>query len=194
MIDTFILEALVNWLFAGAPPKADFAATTAELARRIVGAGLSVDTIALHLKNINPMVLGTMLSWTPRRGVQVARYSHAQMETDLWIGSVPYLVVETGRAIRARFGTGSGYDTHASMQLMLTRGDTDYVGCPLFGRFTLTGAIGVGTKRAGGFTEDEIATIRRLQDPLARVTEAEILHENTVSLLSTYVGRGRAKR
>ena len=194
MIDPFKFEALVNWLFAGAPPKTEFTETVAELARRMIGAGLPVDTVGVYKKNINPMVLGSLVLWTRSRGVRVVRLSHAQMRTDLYVGTVPHHVIDSGRAIRVRMGTGSPHEAHPSIQTMLERGYTDYIVCPLFGRFTPTGAISAGTRAAGGFTEAEIAAIRRLQAPLARVTEADVQHENTVSLLSTYVGRNAGEK
>ena len=194
MIDLFKMDALVNWLFAGAPPNTGFLDTVAELARRMIGAGLPLDTVGVYKKNINPMVLGSLVLWTRGKGVHVVKLSHAQMLTDQYVGTVAQHVIDSGRSIRVLLGTGSPHEAHPSVQTMLARGYTDYVVCPLFGRFTPNGALGVGTKRAGGFTEDEIATIRRLQAPLARVTEAEVQHENTVTLLSTYVGRGAGEK
>jgi adenylate cyclase len=194
MIDPFKLEALVNWLFAGAPPKADFADTVAELARRMMGAGLPVDIVEVYLKKLNPLVLGSTVAWTKGRGVQVFKLSHAQMLTSLYIGTVHQNVIDHGRTIRIRMGTGSPFEQQPLIQAKLARGYTDYIMCPLFGRFTPNGALAVGTKRAGGFDEDEIIAIRRLQAPLARVAEAEVLHENTVTLLSTYVGRGAGEK
>lgn len=91
-------------------------------------------------------------------------------------------------------GTGSPFEQHPLIQAKLARGYTDYIMCPLFGRFTPNGAIAVGTKRVGGFDENDINAIRRLQAPLARVTEAEVLYENMVTLLSTYVGRDAGEK
>ena len=194
MIDPFKFEALVNWLFAGAPPKTEFTETVAELARRMIGVGLPVDMIEVYLKKINPMVLGSVVFWTKGRGIQVVKFSHAQMLTSLYIGTVQQNVMDSGRTIRVRVGTGSPFEAHPYIQMKLARGYNDYLMCPLFGRFTPNGAIAVGTKAAGGFAEEDISAIRRLQAPLARVAEAEILHENTVTLLSTYVGRNAGEK
>lgn len=189
MIDPFKLEALVSWLFAGAPPKADFADTVAELARRMVGAGLPIATLGVYMITINPMVLGTLLSWSPGRGMRRDRRAHAAMATDVYVGTVPHLALNTGRMVRLLFGTGNPLEAHPATRALVARGYSEYITCPLFGKYTPTGGIAVGTKQPGGFTDAEIAAIRRLQAPLARVVEAEILHENTVTLLSTYVGR-----
>jgi adenylate cyclase len=96
--------------------------------------------------------------------------------------------------LRMRAGTASPYDGHPSTQLLLSRGVTDYIACPLLGRFTPTSALAVGTKTDEGFSEDDVVAIRRLQAPLARVVESVALHENTVSVLSTYVGRNAGEK
>lgn len=189
MIDPFKLDTLVNWLIAGAPPNATFPDTVAELVRRMVGMGLPVDALVLHTKNHNPTLFGTRISWTKSRGIQMSRYSHEQMKTEIWIGSVPWHAIEVGRVKVGRFGAGEAHDSHADSQRMVSRGFASYVVCPLFSKYMPTGAISVYTKRPAGFTEDEVAAIRRLQAPVARVAEAAALHANTVTLLSTYVGR-----
>ncbi len=194
MIDPFKLEALVNWLFAGAPSKADFSDTVAELARRMLGAGLPVANLGIYMLTINPMVLGTLLSWSPGRGTRLDRWAHADMATDKYIGTVPQVAIDTGRMVRLVLGTGNPLEAHPATRKLGERGYSEYTTCPLFSRYAPTSGFAVGTKQPGGFTEDQIAAIRRLQAPLARVVEAEILHENTVTLLSTYVGRGAGEK
>ena len=189
MIDPFKLDALINWLIAGAPPTAAFTDTVAELVRRMVGMGLPVDALVLHTKNHNPTLFGTRVTWTRQRDIRMSRYSHEQMATQIWIGSVPWAAIKAGRVMVGRFGAGEAHDAHADSQRMVARGFAAYVICPLFSKFTPTGALSVYTKRAQGFAEDEVAAIRRLQAPVARVAEAAALHANTVTLLSTYVGR-----
>ena len=68
VIDLFKMDALVNWLFAGAPPNTGFLDTVAELARRMIGAGLPLDTVGVYKKNLNPMVLGSLVLWTRGKG------------------------------------------------------------------------------------------------------------------------------
>ncbi|MFN0115623.1 MAG: adenylate/guanylate cyclase domain-containing protein [Paracoccaceae bacterium] len=194
MIDTFKFDAVVNWLLAGAPPKAPLNDTIAELSRRLIAAGLPVDILELYLITINPMIMGSVYFWTKGKGAQVLRFTHAQMASDLHVGTVQHSVIETGRMIRVRMDTASPFDANAFIQTKRSRGYTDYIMCPLFGRFTPNSAFALGTKRAGGFTDDEITAFRRLQTPIAHFTETEILYQNTVTMLSTYVGRGAGEQ
>lgn len=194
MIDPFKLEALVNWLFAGAPPKVDFAETIGELARRMIGAGLPMASLGVYMQTINPMVLGTLLSWSPGRGVRVDRWAHAAMASEQFVGTVPYKAISTERMVRLNFGIGNPLESHPATHALRGRGYSEYSAFPLFCKHAPTSGFAVGTKQAGGFTDEEIAAIRRLQAPLARVIEAETLHENTVTLLSTYVGRNAGEK
>lgn len=194
MIDPFKLEALVNWLFAGAPPKANFTDTFAELTRRMLGAGLPIATLGVYMLTINPIVRGTLLSWSPGRGMRQDRWAHAEMATDRYVGTLPYHAITSGRMVRLMVGSGHPLEAHPATQALRTRGYSEYIACPLFSRYVSTSGLAIGTKQPGGFDEAEVAAIRRLQAPLARVVEAEILHENMVTLLSTYVGRNAGEK
>lgn len=189
MTDAFKLDTLINWLIAGAPPDAAFAETVAELGRRMVAAGLAVDTLGVYMLTINPMVLGTLISWSPRRAVRVDRWSHAAMATSDWIGTVPHRAISTGRSVRLAIGTDDPLNAHPATRALQGRGYAEFAAFPLVAKYAPTGAITVGTKQKGGLEEAQVLAIRRIQAPLARLVEAEILHENTVTLLSTYVGR-----
>jgi adenylate cyclase len=144
--------------------------------------------------NINPMVLGTLVSWTPRGGIKLVRVSHEEMAGPRWLGTIPHAAITTARVVRHRIGSDNELDRHPSVTSLKDRGYVDYLACPLIAKHAPVSAVAAGTKRAGGFTDDEVSAIRRLQAPLARVVEAEILHENTISLLSTYVGRNAGEK
>jgi adenylate cyclase len=91
-------------------------------------------------------------------------------------------------------GTASLFEAHPYIQSKMKRGYADYIVCPLFGKFIPHGAIALGTKHAVGFTDEQVIANRRLQAPLARMIEVEILHQNTVTLLSTYMGRSAGEK
>ena len=55
MINALKVQALLNWLASGAPPQTDYNETIAELARRLVGAGVEADIIALYQTPKNPL-------------------------------------------------------------------------------------------------------------------------------------------
>jgi adenylate cyclase len=192
--DTLKLQALANWLSARAPPQTDFVGTVAELGRRMNAAELSVGLLGVYMLNINPLVLGTLVSWTPRGGAKVVCVSHEDMAGPVWCGTIAHASQTTRRVIRHRIGSGDELDMHPSTVNLKNRGYIEYLCCPLLAMHGPASVFTVATKQADGFTEDEATAIRRLQAPLARVVEAQILYDNTVSVLSTYVGRNAGEK
>src|SRR5271154_2557311 len=77
---------------------------------------------------------------------------------------------------------------------MRAEGVTDYIALPLF---FMDGAINASswtTKRPGGFSDDELATLRTIVTPLARIIEIINLTFKASNLLDTYVGNRAGER
>jgi adenylate cyclase len=189
LIDTLKLQALDKWLVAGAPPQTRFTDTTAELGRRMNATGLPVQMLGLYVLNINPMVLGSLYWWTPRGGTKEVHVSHEYMAGPKWQGTIAQVCLTERRFIHHRIGCGDALDLHPSTMGIAQRGYVDYLACPLIAMHGPVNAFAVATKQLGGFSTEETNAIRRLQAPLARVVESQSLYSNTVSILSTYVGR-----
>lgn len=103
--------------------------------------------------------------------------------------------MSSGRLVVHTFGSSPAYDRRGAAQKDASRGYKQFVYTPLHSHYSLAASVATyGTKRDGGFTEDEIHALRLIQAPLARVVEAFVLHEGTVQVLSTYVGRDAGSR
>ncbi len=189
MIDDQKLAALANWLTAGAQPQAEFRDVVDEVGKRLNAAGAPADLIGVYMTTINPMMLGRLTYWTPKAGARHNHVTHAEMASDLWLGTAAEVCTRSARIVRHRIGETPAFDDHPSGKGLKARGYVDYVALPLLLVHSIPSVLAVGTKRAGGFTDTEITAFRRLQAPLARVVEVEQLYANTVSVLSTYVGR-----
>ena len=77
---------------------------------------------------------------------------------------------------------------------MRAEGVTDYIAIPLV---FLDGSINASswtTKRPGGFSDDEIAMMRAIVTPLARISEIVTLRRTATMLLDTYVGNRAGER
>lgn len=194
MLNQLKISALTNWLIAGAPPQDNFADTIAELGRRMNAAGLPVGMLAVYVLNINPTVLGSQYWWTPRGGANVNHVPQEVMATPEWQGTIAQTSMTSRHVIQHRMGCGNDLDRHASTTALAARGYVDYLACPLPAMHGPVSVFAVATKQSQGFSEEEVVAIKRLQAPLARVVEAQSLHANTISILSTYVGRNAGER
>ncbi len=188
------LSALVSWLTAGAPPQTDYGATVAELCRRLCDAGIGVDLFAVYHIVVNPLARGKMATWTPRRGARQTDFTHEEMWTGIYQGSVSNAVNDSRRMVRYRIGRDPRFDDHRGSAKLIAGGFTEYVGFPLIAVHEPNPHFGVATRRAGGFEDAEIAALRRVAAPLARVVEAEVQRDKTRTLLETYLGADAARK
>ena len=95
------------------------------------------------------------------------------------------------RLVVYTLGQAPEYDSRPIAKKDLARGYSQFIYSPLHSNFSIaTSVADYATKEKGGFSKDEHHALRLLQAPLARVVEAFVLHESTVHVLSTYVGRG----
>jgi adenylate cyclase len=73
-------------------------------------------------------------------------------------------------------------------------GVTDYVALPLLFIGGTVNASSWTTRQPGGFTEEQLAALRKIVTPLARVIEIISLTRTAASLLDTYVGNRAGER
>lgn len=77
---------------------------------------------------------------------------------------------------------------------MRAEGVTDYIALPLPFIDGTINASSWTTKQPGGFTEQQLAALRKIVKPLARVIEIISLGRTAASLLDTYVGNRAGER
>ncbi len=196
MIDSNKITALTNWLIAGAPPKQSFSDLVGEIGRRLVASGLHIDHFALYQVMIHPEMPGQYYYWTKTKGARHIVYSTDFMQSkELWIGSPAETCMSSGRLVVHTIGTAPAFDSWSVAIQSAERGYKQFVYTPLHSHYSLAASVAsYGTKTEGGFSAEEQYTLRQIQAPLARVIEAFVLHEGTVQVLSTYVGRGAGRR
>jgi len=188
-------EAIANWLTAGAPPHTEFNEILEDCARRLTASGMPLDRFGVYDTMIHPQLPGNLTYWTPRGGVKVHVADLATLHGPDWIGSPAQICMTTGRLVRHLIGKAPKFDAYSDAVRLQQRGYAEYIAAPLQSTYTLATNVSVyATKLAVGFSDDDIAAIRRLQAPLARVVEASVLHRSTVQILSTYVGRDAGAR
>jgi adenylate cyclase len=77
---------------------------------------------------------------------------------------------------------------------MRAEGVTDYLALPLHFADNSVHALSWTTRQPGGFSDDEVTTLRALARPLARVIEIMSLRRTAAILLDTYVGNRAGER
>lgn len=193
MIGQGKISAIIDLLVSGALGLETLEQLTADLGTRLLNAGMPLDYFALYTLSINPVVYGRRIYWTPRRGVRVLELDHAEIEGIQHQGSVVQGVNISKRSVRYRIGSDPKLDAHPSTQQFANAGMSEIFAAPLTFREVQDCAFAAATRCMDGFSPEDIIALRRIQAPLARVAEASVLHGNTISVLSTYVGRDAGK-
>ena len=169
------IDAIVAWLIDGAPGCDGGQQLVAQLCERLVAAGLPLARLRLSLQMLHPDVAGVTTQWRPDESLQI---------------NVAPFVSKLER--RSAAGPTNAILPDAAQP----RGDEtmDDVVLPL--TFTNGGvhSSAWATTRPDGFTEPELAALRRLASPLARVIEIMALRRMAATLLDTYVGNRAGAR
>jgi adenylate cyclase len=189
------LSALIHWLIAGAPGPVSFSDLLGEIGQRLQAADLPVDEFGIYKTLIHPELPGRLDYWSPAAGPRTITLTPQQLQEPSWIGTPAQVCQSTGRMVVCTLGNAPEFDDRDDMQKLKSRGYTQIVCLPLHSRYTpALNSVGFSTKREGGFAPDHVEAFRRLQAPMARITEGFVLHESTIEVLSTYVGRDAGAR
>jgi adenylate cyclase len=187
-------KSIVDWLADGARSAPRPEMVLADLCERLVQTGIPLWRVAVFVRTLHPEIMGRRFVWQPGGGVKIAEGQFDVLETDQFRNSPFVAVVKTGRALRRRLTEPESPEEFSVLRDLRAEGVTDYLATPLI--FT-DGAVHVATwstRKAGGFTDAQIAGIESIVQPLARVAEIRALRRTATNLLDTYVGHNAGER
>jgi adenylate cyclase len=187
------LHKVLDWLIDGARSAGGPAQMMAEACERLVQAGLPLWRVGLFIRTLHPEIFGRNFIWKPGAEVEVGAVDFHILDSPQFAQSPLRIVFQEGREVRGRIGDPDN-ERFPFLDEMRAEGVTDYIAIPLI---FLDGSIHASswtTKRPGGFTDDEIAAMRALVVPLARISEIVTLRRTATMLLDTYVGNRAGER
>jgi len=189
VIDEKKLSAIVSWLIAGAQPAKTIDEITNECAERLNNIGIPVDVLIVNGLFIHPEIGGMQIRWTKRNGVRRATFGHNFFKTGVYKGSGVSISIDTRRTQRYRIEREPKNDAGKYMAAFRKSGYTDLIVMPLFNfGGTVNGCVEIGTTAEGGFADETVTALRRLQSPLARMKECFTERFDKQITLATYVG------
>lgn len=183
------IAALVEWLIDGAPGAVGAPDVVARCGSDLVAAGVPVDRMAAFVTTLHPSVAGRSFRWSPEGGIVFGEISYEIVRSVGYTNSPMIVVVETGAEVRARLDGKDRVHAYPVYGELAEAGFVDHISLPL--KF-INGEVHVvtfATKQASGFSEADVADMRHVLRPLARLGEILALRRTASTLLSTYVGR-----
>ena len=185
---------VVEWLTDGAQPASDAREVVADLCDRLVDCGLPLWRFGLFVLTLHPQIMGQAFLWTRGERVEVRSASFETFETEAFRQSPVRRVIDTRTSLRRKLGEANCPIDFEVTRDLEAQGATDYLAVPLF--FANGGVHGAtfATRQPGGFTDAQIAAIKSVIAPLARVAENRLLERTASILLDTYVGNNAGAR
>ncbi|HKH02444.1 MAG TPA: adenylate/guanylate cyclase domain-containing protein [Bradyrhizobium sp.] len=186
-------QKIIDWLIDGARSASSPTQMMGEMCERLVQAGLPLWRVGLFVRTLHPDVFGRNFIWRPGEQVVAGTAGFDLLDSPGFVNNPLAIVFGKGREVRCLL------DDPASKRFpfldeMRAEGVTDYLALPLLFVDGSTHATSWTTKQPGGFTEGELATLRRIVTPLARIVEIVSLRRTASILLDTYVGNRAGER
>jgi adenylate cyclase len=187
------LQTIQNWLINGAGSAANPSEMMAQACERLVQAGLPLWRVGVFIRTLHPEIFGRNFIWKPGQEVEVGAVDFHILQSPQYAQSPLRIVFQQGIEVRGRMSDPESR-RFPFFDDMRAEGVTDYIAIPLV---FLDGSINASswtTKRPGGFSDDEIAMMRAIVTPLARISEIVTLRRTATMLLDTYVGNRAGER
>ena len=182
---------------------------------RCVAAGLPLFRTVVLIDTLHPVHEGRLFRWGPDSaqpplleygrtspdGLAATGFDPKDVQAAArWRNSPFYRMLETGDLLLRRRVNAATKNEFAWLSDLYAEGATDYVA--IINRFAADGVIGEmdgvysswATRTPDGFSEDEIATLKRLVPYLALAVKSVSLARMTGTLMETYLGRDAGQR
>jgi adenylate cyclase len=182
---------------------------------RCVAAGLPLVRSLLFIDTLHPVHEGRLFRWgyspaetplleygrTSPDALAASGFNPRDVETaERWRRSPHYRMLETGESFWRRRLNGATENEFSVLPEWRAEGMTDYVA--IITRFAAEGVIGEmdgvysswATRDPGGFTDDQIVTLKRIVPYLALAIKSVSLARMTRTLMETYLGRDAGQR
>jgi adenylate cyclase len=184
------VKPIIDWLVAGAPPARQPQVVLHELCRRLAAAGLPLFRVAVFVRTLHPNVLGRGFIWHETNDrVEINERAYDFLQSDQYLQSPIRTIFTEHGEIRRRLTEPACPLDFPVLADFRKEGVTDFIGLPLPFVNGEVHAATFATRHAGGFTEEQVAALRQVAVPLARIAEIYGLMRKSRNILEAYLGR-----
>jgi adenylate cyclase len=164
-----------------------------ELCARVRAAGMPIDRVAFFFGTLHPQYFGIALHWNGV-AVRVLEASYQMGETEEVRNSPARRITEGERVIRRRLERADCPADFPVLEELRAAGITDYVIAEVVFGNGSRNSVSLATRRAGGFTDHDIAEVQRLLHPFGMAMEIHVGRALSRTLLDTYLGKISGQR
>ncbi|MEO8318779.1 MAG: adenylate/guanylate cyclase domain-containing protein [Bradyrhizobium sp.] len=187
------LQKLSDWLVDGARSSFRSPQLLGEICERLIAAGLPLWRTGIFVRTLHPDIFGYRFIWKPGSDVEVGSADFTFVDSPGFQNSPLFIVFQEGVEVRVRFDDSES-SRFPIIEDLRAEGVTDYIALPLLFTDGSARASSWTTKQPGGFTDEQLAALRSVVKPLARLVEILSLSRMASMLLDTYVGNRAGER
>lgn len=192
-----LIERVADWLRRQALQENELEAIVRDCCERLYAAGMPIARVQFSFSVLHPLYRAMGYTWRRGKGLEIEGYRHVPGgQTDRFAKSPYYHILSNNlEHLRRRLDTGTQLE-FPILEELRKEGLTDYLA------FSSEFVVGTGrgmlgswaTDQAGGFTDEEISSVLRIQDRLAVACKVAVQDTLAQNALSTYLGRGAGRR
>ena len=187
------LDKLIDWLMGGAKTAPTPNRVLRDLCEGLVAAGVPLWRVGIFVRTLHPDAFGRSFVWRPGEDVVITAAGFDLPESDQFRQSPLAILYGSGHEVRYRLDDPDSR-RFPFFDDMRAEGVTDYIALPLPFTEGSMHATSWTTKAKGGFTDEQLAALRRIIPPFARLAEIYALRRTAATLLDTYVGNRAGER
>jgi adenylate cyclase len=181
-----------EWLLRDATREKDMLELLESFIWRLVGAGVPLERVSLHVGTLHPQLIGFAWNWNKADGLcDEVKVAAAATESSSYRSNPLYRVFEFGEEIVRRPQTPSAIAEFPIMAELADGGITEYVALPLSGS-GYRNAITLATKRREGFSVSEIEQLKHVLNLFALLVERYSALRISENALRAYLGASAA--
>jgi adenylate cyclase len=187
------LRKIIDWLIDGARSASSPPLMMAETCERLLQVGLPLSRVGVFVRTLHPDIMGRNFIWRPGAEVVVGTVDFDIEDSPEFRSSPLAIVFREGQEVRCRLDDAES-KRFPFFDDMRAEGVTDYIALPLL---FIDGSIHASswtTNQPGGFSDDQLTTLKTVVPPLSRIIEIISLRRTASILLDTYVGNRAGER
>ncbi|MEM7268907.1 MAG: adenylate/guanylate cyclase domain-containing protein [Pseudomonadota bacterium] len=193
-----LVAEIESWLISKALGDPDIVILFQKLCDRLLGAGVPVHRAALSWPMLHPLFRAEQIFWNPDDGAHLEQHSHAAKNSDAWVRSPFYYILQRKLdQLRRRLSGPDAIHDFEVLKELAGQGFTDYLMTSSEFRIgevdafedRTTGILASwATKREDGFSDADLKALIRIQTAFAVACRVAIQRRVTANLVNTYLG------
>jgi adenylate cyclase len=195
------VQEISDWLIEAALVTTDLPTLVDGYCARLAAAGMALRRLTLGSHLMHPTWEAQTVRWTRGGTTSTEAFEVGASAGEVWQRSPIRAAIEAPNSILRRRLEATGVETEFPILAELKAdGITDYVGLATpFDAYNRPGMptgmmVSYATDRRGGFDDDEIAAIERLQPRLAVAVKSAVLIQIAGDVIAAYLGADAGRR